>query len=189
MTNRTKMIRDWVLLALMVVMILTTLGLVRRVVNFVYRLELGWTLKYGSVALLAAIGLAVIGYLVFIAKAKSVRTYFALAGLALLYGLILIKLSKQPVEQIHLVEYGIVGLLAHRALGHHSKEPGCTLLAVFVTLNIGLFDELIQGLLPSRIYDTRDVLTNAAAGLLGVLVAAVIRGASINKAENQAVSN
>ena len=170
--------RDWAFLALAVIVLLSTLGLVRKGVSMIRDAGADWVLRQGVIFSLVAVGLGILIWLIFVARVKQVRTYASLFALGFAYALILWKLSTIPVERVHLLEYGLIGILAHRAVGHHAAEPGRTLLAVLVCLNIGLVDELVQGLLPSRFYDTKDVLTNAAAGLLGVLSAAVIRSAS-----------
>ncbi|MDX1630617.1 MAG: VanZ family protein [Thermoanaerobaculia bacterium] len=82
-------------------------------------------------------------------------------------------------ERIHLVEYGILGLLLHEALVLHrrgSPDRGWrhpALGAVILVAALGWLDEGIQHLLPNRYYDLRDVALNAVAGILAVgLVAA-----------------
>lgn len=82
-------------------------------------------------------------------------------------------------ERIHLVEYGILGALLHRALVLHrqaSRGRGWrhpALGAIFLVTVLGWLDEGIQHLLPNRYYDLRDVALNAVAGALAVgLVAA-----------------
>ena len=185
MDNRGTIIRDWALLAVATVALLSTLGLVRDIVSFLDGAGYEWVLRHGIVAVLAAVGLTALIYLVGIAKVSHVKTYIYVLGLAVVYVLILWKLSRLPVEQVHLLEYGLIGILSHRAVRHHTPEPGCTLLAVLVTLNIGLLDELVQGILPSRFYDTKDVLTNAAGGLLGVLMATVLKNAPRTTAQKK----
>lgn len=183
MKNSKQVTLDWVLLALATVTILTTLTLARKMVRFFYRTDNVWVLKYSTVALLCAVGCCVLYYLIFKSKVRDPKTYLYLVLIAAVYGLILFKLSRFPAERLHLLEYGIVGLLAHRAVKHYSKEPGCTILATLITLNIGLLDELVQGILPNRYYDTKDVMVNAAAGILGVLIATVVKSTRSRESE------
>ena len=73
-------------------------------------------------------------------------------------------------ERIHLIEYGAVAALAWAALrerwgpGRGWRQPA--LGAFLITVAAGWGDELVQGLLPNRHYDLRDVATNAIAGAL-----------------------
>lgn len=182
MKNSTKVTLDWALLAIASITILTTLTVARKLVSYFYRSGNEWVLKYSSVVLLIFVGSWALYYLILKVKVRDPKTYLFCLLIAAAYGLILLKLSRFPAERLHLLEYGVVGLLAHRALKHHTIEPVCTNLAILVTLNIGLLDELIQGILPNRYYDTKDVLVNAAAGILGVFAASVIKYA--RKKEN-----
>ena len=77
-------------------------------------------------------------------------------------------------ERFHLIEYGAVAGLAWGALrarwgpGSGWRQPA--LGALLVTTAAGWGDELVQAILPNRHYDLRDVLTNAIAGALLLLV-------------------
>src|ERR1044072_2916653 len=91
-------------------------------------------------------------------------------------------------ERIHLLEYGAVGGLAYAALcerwGYASAAVSApppvrrrwqrvpAAWAILIAAAAGWGDELVQALLPNRVYDLRDVLTNAEAAALLVLVLA-----------------
>jgi hypothetical protein len=120
-----------------------------------------------------------------------------LALLALAGGLYLALLRDLPIlqERIHLIEYGAIGGLLYAALcerwpdSRDDSERGPLASAegppspprrwrrpapwaiVLATL-AGWGDELVQGALPNRVYDLRDVLTNAEAAALLVMVLA-----------------
>ena len=79
-----------------------------------------------------------------------------------------------PIERIHLIEYGGLGWLAYRALRHRFAGVDLLWLAALTTLNIGFVDELIQGALPGRFYDAKDVAVNGLSGLLAVLAVALL---------------
>ena len=76
-----------------------------------------------------------------------------------------------PEERIHLAQYGPVGVLAWRAIG------GRLAPALVLGASLGLGDELVQGLLPSRTFDWWDVVANGIAAAAGVFVARGGRGA------------
>ncbi len=69
-----------------------------------------------------------------------------------------------------MIEYGIVAALIHQALlervrnGRHVPAPAA--LSVAVTALLGALDEIIQALLPSRVFDVRDIGFNALAGFM-----------------------
>ncbi len=78
-------------------------------------------------------------------------------------------LREIPEEAIHVSEYGILGLLVYRALTHRVRDFSIYLMAALVVALIGVIDEYIQWLTPSRVFDLRDIRTNAIAGALSQL--------------------
>jgi hypothetical protein len=85
-------------------------------------------------------------------------------------------------ERLHLLEYGLLALAFGRALEARSPARGArstrgALAAAGLTAAAGWVDELIQGALPNRHYDLRDVGFNALAGALALASAAALRRA------------
>src|SRR5439155_1460893 len=101
------------------------------------------------------------------------RAYAALAVAATGYALAFSWLSAQRLERTHLPEYGIAAWLAWRAVAPLVPGPlagyaaGAALAAA-----IGYGDELLQGIVPGRYYDIRDVAMNALGAVLAVIVIA-----------------
>ena len=81
-------------------------------------------------------------------------------------------------ERSHLIEYGVVALFIHEALkerasnGRRVPLPG--VLAVAATSLIGVSDELIQALLPSRVFDPQDIVFNVLAAVMAVSASAAL---------------
>jgi hypothetical protein len=79
---------------------------------------------------------------------------------------------RQPyfVEKLHVLEYGLLGWLAVRDLRRHSGinivKP--ILFSLLFVLVIGGLDEGFQKLLPYRVGEIRDVITNLISGLCGI---------------------
>ena len=77
-------------------------------------------------------------------------------------------------ERTHLFEYALVASLAHEILlerrDNGRRVPAPTLLALLISLLLGLLDEGIQYLLPNRVFDPVDVAFNslAAGTIIGV---------------------
>ncbi len=69
----------------------------------------------------------------------------------------------QAEERLHLLLFGLFGYLSLSSLG--------VARAAFAVLAVALLDEGLQGLLPYRVGDWRDVLTNLLSGLGGALLA------------------
>ena len=77
-----------------------------------------------------------------------------------------------PEERTHLIEYGLVALLLHQILLERQRNgrlvPLPAVTAILLTALLGLLDELVQAMLPYRVYDIRDVGFNALAGLMAI---------------------
>jgi hypothetical protein len=85
-------------------------------------------------------------------------------------------LTVQPIERIHLPEYGIVAALAWWALRGRGFTVGRAHGgALALTLVVGLLDETVQLVIPRRFFDWRDVALNGVAGLLALLVVGAAR--------------
>jgi hypothetical protein len=92
--------------------------------------------------------------------------------LAVIFCLVLLAwLQPLLIERSHLIMYGVLGVLSWRMLGHWLGGGQRLLWAVFLASSIGWLDELGQWLHPDRFFDWRDVGTNTAASILGVLAA------------------
>jgi VanZ family protein len=73
-----------------------------------------------------------------------------------------------PLEKIHFLEYGLLGALLLTALRRHVAQWVAALCAAVVVYWIGLGDESIQWLLPNRVGEIRDSITNLFSGGLGI---------------------
>jgi len=93
------------------------------------------------------------------------RALAAIVGVVAATGGVLAVLG--PEERIHLVEYGLLGLLASRQV---EPLPVLGLLAA-----VSVADESLQSLLPSRVGDLRDVAVNMGSGLLGLCLERLVR--------------
>ena len=79
-----------------------------------------------------------------------------------------------PEEAIHVAQYGFLGLLVYRALVHRIHDYTIYLVATLVVGLIGIADEYVQWVVPSRVFDLRDIRTNFIAG--GLAQVAVVSG-------------
>ncbi len=101
-------------------------------------------------------------------------------GLTAVYGMAVLRMGVSPEERTHLFEYGVVAALIYQALrervrnGSRVRLPA--LLALALTVLVGWLDEGIQALLPNRVYDNFDVLSNAIAAVIGIVGSAVTAG-------------
>lgn len=158
--------RLWLWTLAIVVAIYSTLGLARTLAGVLGDTALGASLFIlGCLLVLAAIvtqGL----------KTWPSSTEIAVAlGVAAAYLLVFVRMSIST-ERSHLVEYGVVAIFVYEALterannGRHVPLPA--LLAVLATALVGVIDEGIQAVLPARVFDPRDMLFNALAGVMAI---------------------
>jgi len=173
--------RLWLSAAGYTLLIDATLGVVRPVTEFLRDRGLLRPLIF---LLFALAGGAVL--LALVRLRPGLRQWLALAGVGVGYAAVL-PFAIAPEEQIHLLEYGLLGGLIYEALrtrlrasGNPERRqrplalrfPAATALAL--TTALGWIDEGIQYLLPNRYYDLRDVAFNAIAGGLAILAMAVL---------------
>ncbi|MCE2471946.1 MAG: VanZ family protein [Anaerolineae bacterium] len=82
-------------------------------------------------------------------------------------------------ERTHLFEYALVAALVHEALlerrDNGRRVPVPTLLALLISLFLGLLDESIQYLLPNRVFDPIDVAFYSLAATIIIGARWVVR--------------
>lgn len=156
-------------LAVYLATIYATLGMVRTITNFLRDRGL---LRVGVVTAFVIAVAAVLWLILRNARNRSWRIVLAMLLVGVVYAAVIYPM-KSPEEKIHFIEYGGVAVLAHwsapRRWTGWKRFLAC---ALFVTA-AGWVDEGIQALLPSRVYDLRDVAFNAAAGLMALAVVAI----------------
>lgn len=157
----------WVGAASMLVLIYSTLSSARVVVD--------WLRERNMLRLSVALLLLIVGVLILrdlLRRRPGRHALAVMAGFTVIY-LVLLVVMGRAEERLHLVEYGLVAAFIYRALMErrvHGAAPRIppAFGAVLLTAGFGWLDEAIQAVLPSRVYDLRDVAFNAAAGLLTV---------------------
>ncbi len=129
--------------------------------------------------LVTALGLAV--YMIRRRPKTGIFGFLALAGLAVAYAYLLKHHCKFPAERLHLIEYGLLAYLLYRALRPDFTRAVAYALSLLISSGFGFLDEIIQHVLPNRVFELRDVMTNLLASALGLLVVAVL--ARVNSSE------
>ncbi len=109
---------------------------------------------------------------VYVRLVRGERRWMPLSALALFTVLFAegIAVPRFPAERLHFVEYGLLGMISLRAsLRTTAGRWGASLgLAAAVICLIGALDEVIQYLLPNRVFEWQDIWLNIWGGLLGV---------------------
>ena len=165
--------RLWILTGAVVLAIFATLGVAGELAAELRRRELLDALFFiAFLGLLASIVLV----------ARRVRVRGVEAGILLAVGAaytIAIVRTGIPEERSHLIEYTVVALLVHEALlerrrgGASVRSPA--LVAFATTAAIGIVDELIQAVLPNRVFDLVDIAFNVLAAALAVIAGTILR--------------
>jgi len=158
--------KNWILAIAYVLFIYATLSTIRGPVNFLRSHNL---LRLTIFTLyLSSLGTFII--LLLRSGAKELWRYAALVLLFSFYALMAQKI-RYPEEQIHFIEYGLVGIFFLRALAH---STGIGFRSYALALLLGSFsgyvDELIQKYTPGRFYDLTDVWLNALSVSMGLLL-------------------
>ena len=86
------------------------------------------------------------------------------------FGPILAGLPPNSDKLIHMIEYGVFGMLTYHALGRTSWAPeGHKLLVLAIAIGIayGVSDEFHQSFVPTRESDVHDVMADAAGSAIG----------------------
>ena len=167
--------RLWMWTAVVVAAIYSTLGLARTLVDYLGN-------DFFSVWLFLAGCLLVL--LTVVTQGLRVRpggAEIAVAlGVAAAYLLIVVRMSV-PTERSHLVEYGVVAVFIHEALAERASRgrrvPVPAVLAIVAASLVGLIDEGIQRLIPSRVFDPVDILFNVLAAVMAVSASVALRWA------------
>jgi VanZ family protein len=158
-------------LSLYLALIYSTLGVVRSVSNF---LRDRGVLRFTVFAafMLAACALVVLVF--HDRRNRSWRVIVALAIAFITYAALVVPMQ-MPEEKIHFIEYGVVAMLARLSTPERWSEGRRFAVSFLFVVAAGWMDEIIQGILPNRVYDLRDVGFNAAAGLIALILIASIR--------------
>ena len=100
------------------------------------------------------------------ARKSGTSAKIALGAVGAAFAIYTYELRQNPEEALHFVEYGVLGLLAYRALAHSVRDYTIYFSATLVVASVGIIDEWIQWLTPDRVWDLRDIRINVIAGLL-----------------------
>lgn len=167
--------RLWLLTALLVLAIYSTLGLASTLAAWLY----GQGLMTGAfVAAMLLVALTIV-MLALGVRPRGIELG-AWLGVAVVYFLVLLRLAIP--ERSHLMEYGVVAVFIlealHEGRAHGRRVQLPALVAIIATAVIGAIDELLQLAIPSRVFDWLDMLFNLVAAAMAVTAAVFLRWVS-----------
>jgi len=163
--------KNWLLAGLWVFCIYSTLYAVRSVCQFLKQhIPFAFFTNFLIILILAILTF----YIITKVHPRRLLSYLLLIVILGCYavGLFIIP---YPEEKWHFMEYGILAYLIFKACRVDFQEGISYFLSLLLTTLIGWGDEGIQGLLPNRYYDIRDVVINGISGVLSLLFVFVTR--------------
>jgi VanZ family protein len=159
----------WLWVALCTLSIFLVVPLARTIQKFVSARWGRALFGYGVLAATAVVFCSIIYFLVFRLKVRSPSNYLWLTAVAALYIHFTLQLWRAPEEAVHFLEYGLLGFFLFRALSLAIRDKSIYLTAFLIGSLIGIFDEVLQWMMPGRYWDFRDAGLNAlATGLFQV---------------------
>jgi hypothetical protein len=170
MSKTVLRIKWWTITALYVIFIYATLNVAPGIWDSVNDL-LGGRNDFLLYIVYSAAGLALFYYILFVKKERNIVKYLVLVFYAAVF-IIMLRYAQHAREKIHMAEYGLLGIMLYNALkiDFDRFDIKLYLLGVFICALVGYVDELIQGILPNRVFDRRDILMNAVSGILPLLI-------------------
>ncbi len=77
-----------------------------------------------------------------------------------------------PAERLHMAEYSLLVLLAYWTLKVRMKTGWIYVAILLYGLAVGYLDEIVQGILPNRVYEFKDITINWASSFFAVALLA-----------------
>jgi len=164
----------WLGVALCTLSIFLVVPLARTIQKFVSARWGRAFFGYGVLAVTAAAFCILIFILVFRLKVRSASNYLWLAAVAALYVYFTLQLWRAPEEAVHFLEYGLLSFFLFRALSLSIRDKSIYPTAFLIGSLIGIFDEVLQWMMPGRYWDFRDAGLNALA--IGLFQVALWKG-------------
>ena len=163
----------WLLAGAVVVAIYSTLGLARTLAAELTNREMLDGIS--ALALLTLFAVVLLAGL----KGRVPSAFHAAIALGMLavYALVFLR-AASPIERSHMFEYSLLAILIYEALlerssaGRNIVRPG--LVAIGAASLAGVLDELIQLIIPSRVFDPIDIGFNVFAAFMGVAVSGAV---------------
>mgnify|MGYP001026922570 CR=1 FL=1 len=161
--SRKKVYLSWLWVALCSLAIFLIVPTARTIQSFVSRYFGRSLFGYSVIALTVVVFATLVYVLFFRLKIRSPSNYIWLTAVAFLYIYYTHKLWRAPEEAVHFLEYGLLGYFLFQALSFSIKDKTIYLAAILIGSLVGIFDEILQWIVPGRLWDIRDVELNAFA--------------------------
>ncbi len=108
-------------------------------------------------------------YLIFQKQVRKISVYTAFVSISLACLALLKYMCVTGAERFHLLLYGILSCVVFWAMKLDVRNRNVYLYTTILVFLLGTIDEIIQGILPMRVFDIRDIFMNCLSGGMGVL--------------------
>jgi len=168
--GRTRLER-WGSVAAYTLFIYATLPVMPVVWRWMWRATQG-RIDYAGTLVVVGTGAGVAVFLL-LRRRQILRVAAALA-LSAAYAWLLLSLGTSPAERLHLAEYGLLSLFILRALQVDVPRRRAYFLGWLLAAALGTVDEVLQWVIPSRVFEWKDIGLNVLSSGLAMLVIAVL---------------
>lgn len=158
--------RSWLFFALWVGVIFSAIPLARAIQSWVAGHWGSQFLRWFSIAVIAVAASLAAAYVTRGVRKLPWRNILWLAATVAVFSWLAVKQLKTAAEAVHFVEYGLLGLLAFRALSHRLRDRLVYVASALLCALVGLVDEIVQWTVPGRYWDPRDITLNSTAAIL-----------------------
>jgi len=134
----------------------------------------GNELNYLGVFLVCLLGAYFLVYLVFQKQVRNISVYIAFFSISLVCLALLKYMCVSGAERFHLLMYGILSCIIFWTLKLDVKRKRIYLYTTLLVFLLGAIDEVIQGILPMRVFDVRDIFMNWLSSGMGELFIAFV---------------
>jgi hypothetical protein len=167
---RIRSINPWLAVALWIGLIFVSIPLVRNLREEIIKIIPARAIGYAVMVVVVIVVAAALAHL------KRSRAQVGVSDVAWLSGVSIVviwwtwRLMGAPEEAVHFLEYGVLGILLYRALDHRVADWTVFVAATLAGTVVGTVDEIVQWLVPNRIFDFRDIVLNSGAVALSQVV-------------------
>ena len=165
--------RSWIYAAIWTLFIYCTVPFASNIREWVAHTIGTTSFLYLAAAILVIVSIQ--GFRTLRKRDLPLSSYLVLSSSLMAFLLYAYTLRELPIEVIHLVQYAALSVLVYRALVHRIHDVSIYVVTALVVGSIGLVEEWIQWLVPSRYWDLSDVRINFTAGALAQIMISALR--------------
>ena len=169
---RESEVVSWAYVLLCILIIYATIPFARDIQSFVQSSYGRHTFLRIVITFVVAGATGTVFYLIYLYRSRVWCRLFWLFAITSVWIYAALQLKYSPEESLHFVEYGILGLLLYRALVHRFRDRSVFIIAFLLGVIVGTVDEIIQWIVPERLWSFGDVALDALS--VGLMLANIV---------------